>query len=41
VLPPGDRDAKFLDLYFLMMDSPMAQQMAERAKKTMLPPDGA
>jgi hypothetical protein len=33
VLPP-EMAMRFLDLYFLMMDSPMAQQMAERAKTT-------
>lgn len=36
-LPP-EFAAKFLDLYFLVMDFPMARQMAERAKK-LLPPE--
>lgn len=35
-LPP-EISAKFLDLYFKVMDFPMAHQMAERAKKLMPP----
>jgi hypothetical protein len=36
-LPP-EIAAKFLDLYFLVMDFPMGRQLADRAKK-MLPPE--
>lgn len=35
---PPELAAKFLDLYFMVMDFPLAQQMAERAKK-LLPPE--
>lgn len=37
-LPP-EFSSKFIDLYFMLIDSPIGRQMAERAKKLMPPPE--